>query len=485
MPVEKPNIILVTTDQQRWDTCGPAAPGWMRTPHFDLLCRQGMRFDAAYADCPICVPARVSIMNGQYSHTHGMAYNGSSSDVLGREGTLPSRLRELGYQTCAVGKMHFSPQRTRHGFDEMILPDDYYREMARSGSRAQPMRHGLGQNELDPAMATVPEAETLTSWIAERCVDYILDRRDPTVPFFLWCSFSKPHPPLDPPEPYYSMYRDCEMPAPALGGWREPGRVPPAFEAYQVAREHDRLPADLVRAAWAAYLGLVTQCDYNMGRIFQALQDKGLFDEALIVYTSDHGEMLGDHRAAAKVFFHEGAAHVPAVVRPPRSSEPRMPGAVVTDVVTHADVLPTLVAAAGGEVGAEVEGLDMIGLAAGRVEPRRCLEASVTTGGEAIYHAVTDGRWKYIWYPEGARELLFDLASDPREENDLSSAGDHDAKLGEMRSEMTGRLEARGSALVDGGELVTRPVVEIDEKELRSRGWPGLHTERCDLDVRH
>jgi len=98
--------------------------------------------------------------------------------------------------------MHFGPERRRHGWDEMILPADYYRQMERSGLPFQPMRHGLGQNELYPTMATVPEALTLTSWTAERCVDYIRERRDPTKPFLLWCSFSKPHPPLDPHETY-------------------------------------------------------------------------------------------------------------------------------------------------------------------------------------------------------------------------------------------------------------------------------------------
>ncbi len=195
MSIQQPNILLITTDQQRFDTCGPRAPAWMRTPHFDHLCREGVRFDAAYADCPLCVPARASIMTGKTVYAHGMTGNGDTSKYFGEANTLPTVLRELGYQTAAIGKMHFGPQRCRHGWEEMILPADYYRQMARSGLPFQPMRHGLGQTELYPTLATVPEILTLTSWIAEQCVDYILERRDPTRPFLLWCSFSKPHPP--------------------------------------------------------------------------------------------------------------------------------------------------------------------------------------------------------------------------------------------------------------------------------------------------
>ena len=254
--MDRPHILLITTDQQRFDAAGDAAPAFMRTPHFDHLTREGINFSAAYGDCPICVPSRMSIMTGKYVTTHGMTGNGPSSRVLsGASNTLPTCMNELGYQTAAIGKMHFTPQRARHGFQEMILPEDYYRHMARRGYDVQPMRHGLGQNELYPGLATVPEALTLTSWTAEQCVEFIRERRDPTAPFFLWCSFSKPHPPIDPPEPYYSMYRDCDIPQPVYGDWSEGESVPYAFrltrekQSYRsrAARDHTRRARRLLR----------------------------------------------------------------------------------------------------------------------------------------------------------------------------------------------------------------------------------------------
>jgi arylsulfatase len=269
----QPNILLITTDQQRSDTVGPEAPPFLMTPHVDLLTREGVRFSRAYAESPLCVPSRVSIMTGRSVFSHGMLTNGVTSEVIQRQSSLPSRLAAVGYQTVAIGKMHFGPQRARHGFDEMIVPDDYYFEMQRSGNPVQPMRHGLGQNELYPGLATVPEPLTLTAWIADQAARFVLDRRDPTTPFFLWVSFSKPHPPLDPPEPYASMYRDAAIPAPVIGAWRSPEHCPPAFRKFQEKQAYDLLPAGVARLARAAYYGLVTQVDYNMGRVLSALQD--------------------------------------------------------------------------------------------------------------------------------------------------------------------------------------------------------------------
>ncbi len=482
MTPEKPNILLVTTDQQRGDTCGPRAPSWMRTPHFDHLCREGIRFDAAYADCPICVPARTSIMTGKTVFSHGMTGNAETSKFFGEEDTLPSVMRALGYQTAAIGKMHFGPERRRHGWEEMILPADYYRQMERSGLPYQPMRHGLGQNELYPTLATVSESLTLTSWIAEQCVDYIRERRDPTRPFLLWCSFSKPHPPLDPPEPYYSMYRACAIPDPVLGTWSGNDRCPEAFRRAREEWSLDLLSPEIIREARAAYYGLITQCDYNMGRIFAALQDLGLFRDTLILYCSDHGELLGDHHSGAKSFFYEGAAHVPFALRLPAGWE-RSPGTSIAAPVTHADILPTFAAAAGGEPPPGCDGQNLLALARGDLEnPRRYLEAAHPN--KASY-GLTDGRWKYLYYPEGGAEQLFDLQSDPDEIIDLAGQSEHDEKRREMRDEMTRRHAARGSAAVENGRLVEKPLRGDSEAERRARAWPGYHTEHYPVDVRH
>jgi len=486
MTASKPNILLISSDQQRYSLGGSPGPVFLRIPHYDGLRYEGVTYASAYADCPICVPARTSIMTGKYVFNHGMARNGLTSEVMGREATLPALLRDLGYQTAAIGKMHFGPIRTRHGFDEMIIPDDYYREMRRSGSMFQPMRHGLGQTELYPSMSTVPETLSLTSWIAEKCVEYVWERRDPSLPFFLWCSFTKPHPPLDPPEPYYSMYRDCEMPEPVYGEWSEPNQSPEAFNRFRQRKSVDLIPAEIIREARAAYCGLVTQIDYNMGRVLAAVKNSGLLDNTLIIYLSDHGEYLGDHHAASKVFFHEPSAHVPLVLRMPKTWKRRCHGDRVSTPVTHADILPTLVSAAGGRLPDNVDGQDLVALARGDLEnPRRYLEAMAAQYSECEYLAITDGRWKYIWYPEGAAEQLFDLALDPEELVNLAGQSDYDEKRSELKTEMIRRHERRGSRFVTGGELLQRPVKQESLKDRRNQSFWAYHTEYDQTFNRH
>ena len=486
MSTDRPNILLVSTDQQRFDAAGGAGPSFLRTPHFDHLRREGVTFSAAYADCPICVPSRMAIMSGQTVFRHGMTGNGPSSKALAEVQTLPMCLNVLGYQTAAIGKMHFTPQRARHGFQEMILPEDYYRHMGRLGYDVQPMRHGLGQNELYPGMATVPESLTLTAWTAEQCVEFIRERRDPTVPFFLWCSFSKPHPPLDPPEPYYSMYRNSPIPEPVFGDWSEDEDCPEAFKFLRQKQSFDLVPLEIIREARAAYYGLITQNDYNMGRVFAALQDMGLFNETLIIYTSDHGEYLGDHHAGAKGFFHEPSAHVPFVLRMPHSWPHRHHGSVNNALVTLADILPTVVTAAGGTPPDGVDGQDLVALARGQLpEPRAYLEATSGPPDKPAYLGITDGRWKYSWFPEGAAEQLFDLATDPQELKNLAGLGDYSSQQQRLKGAMIQRHSARNSPAVRGGQLVSRPVEPYTIADHRNQSWPGYHTEYYDVDVRH
>ena len=481
----QPNILLITTDQQRYDSCGPQAPAFMRTPHFDHLAREGVTFSAAYSDCPVCVPARVAIMTGKSVLSHRHSSNGETLPTLGGAKTLPIYLRELGYQTAAIGKMHFGPQRARHGFEEMILPEDYYRHMQRSGSPLQPMRHGLGQNELYAGMATVPESMTLTSWITDQCLEYIRERRDPTMPFFLWCSFSKPHPPLDPPEPYYSMYRNCDIPAPVFGDWCEGERCPEAFRRFREEWSIDLITPEVIREARAAYYGLITQIDYNMGRIFGALQDVNLFSETMIIYTSDHGEYLGDHHAGSKVFFHEPSAHIPFVLRMPKSWERRGHGATVTTPVTLADILPTAMAAAGGTPPPGIDGLNLLALARGETPTARYIEGLAGDPDAPTFLAITDGRWKYIWYSEGGTEQLFDLQTDPRELCDLACRPAFDEKRRQLHDEMLRRGQARGAAYVDGDQLRAVPRQGDSTRDRRNHAWPGYHTDNFQVDVRH
>ncbi len=493
MPPTRPNLVLITTDQQRFDTWGRFAPPFMRTPHLNHLAADGVTFTRAYADCPVCVPARAAYMTGRSVFGHGMGTNAPTCDYFGCEETLPTLLRAQGYQTCGIGKLHFHPQRIRHGFDETITLDDYYREMARSGSPLQPRRHGLGENEFYPTMATVPEAQTLTSWITERAVDFLAERRDPTTPFFLWVSYSKPHPPLDPPEPYYSMYRQEEIAEPWLADWTDADDRPEDVRRHQQAQSTDRMSPRLIHQARAAYYGLITQIDYNIGRIIGAIQDTGCFfspnDDTMILFCSDHGEYLGDHRMLAKDTFHEGSAHIPFILRLPRTWRDRPVGVESDALVGHQDILTTLLAAAGGPVPSDKEGQDLVGLLRGDVAPRELLFGgqgfNLKRPGAANWVGVTDGRWKYAWYYTDGSEQLFDLETDPRELHDRAKDPGATDMRTRLRERLTAHLRQVAPQLLQDGELFSRPFKPPTEAQRRSRGFPGFMRDQHRSDALH
>lgn len=493
MPNERPNIVLITTDQQRFDTWGRFAPPFMRTPHLNHLAADGITFTRAYADCPVCVPARVAYMTGRSVFAHGMGTNAPTCDYFGAEDTLPAVLRGRGYQTYAIGKLHFHPQRIRHGFDGTITLDDYYRGMARSGSPLQPRRHGLGENEFYAGMATVPEAMTLTSWITEQAVEFLAERRDPTTPFFLWVSYSKPHPPLDPPEPYYSMYLHEEIPEPWVGDWAEADDRPEPVRKHQQAQNTDRMSPSLIRSARAAYYGLITQIDYNIGRIIGALQDTGCFfsprDDTMILFCSDHGEYLGDHRMLAKDTFHEGSAHVPMILRLPRTWSDRPVGVECDHLAAHQDILSTFAAAAGGEAPETSEGVDLVGLLGGDVHPREHLFAAqgfnLKRPDGIHWVGVTDGRWKYTWYYVDGTEQLFDIETDPHELHDLARAPKEKDVRRALRGRIVEHLARHGGQFLKDGELFRHPFSPPDEHRRRSSGFPGFMRDTHRSDALH
>ena len=397
------------------------------------------------------------------------------------------------FAQCAIGKLHFHPQRIRHGFDETITLDDYYRQIARSGSPLQPRRHGLGENEFWAGMATVPESMTLTSWITEQAVEFLAERRDPTTPFFLWVSYSKPHPPLDPPEPYYSMYRQEAIPDPWMADWTDAPDRPEAVRRHQQAQSTDRMSPRQIHQARAAYYGLITQIDYNLGRIIGAIQDTGCFfspnDNTMILFCSDHGEYLGDHRMLAKDTFHEGSAHVPFILRLPRTWKDRPVGVECDALTTHQDILSTFVSAAGGAVPDDKDGLDLVRVLNGETGPRPYLYGAqgfnLKRPDEANWLGVTDGRWKYAWYCIDGTEQLFDLESDPHELHDRSKDSDAAEIRRRLRDQLTEQLAAVAPRFLKDGQLYSRPFTPPSEAQRRSRGFPGFMRDQHRSDALH
>ena len=471
MPSTRPNFLLITTDQQRFDTIGAAGNRAIWTPHLDWLCDTGVRFARAYADCPVCAPSRATIMTGLQAWHHGQTSNGGISPMAHLP-TLPGLLTAAGYQTRAEGKMHFTPPRANYGFEHMRILPDYYREMARAGG-PQPKEHGIGENEMVPVLATTDETRTVTHWTAQNSIDF-LETRDDTRPFFLWTSFSKPHPPFDAPRSFWEIYDGLEMPDPVYGDWsRDVADIPPGFlSSTRTLNNLDRASPAQLRAIRRAYYACISHVDYSLGLLFARLRELNLLKDTWIFFASDHGEMLGDHHMGAKSVFFEGSAHVPLLVRPPDAAWPSdaLAGSSDDRLACLADLLPTILERA--EVTAPPhDGLDLMG------QTRR----DQIIGQCAEYHGVVWENWKFHFCERGGGELLFDLERDPMEIcNRLQEAPAIAQKLREMLVES---LAQRAHPAAINGKLVATSHAD-DERAQRAQSWPGFHSrgdQNCDL----
>lgn len=481
---ERQNILLITTDQQRFDTVQGAGNPYIYTPHLNWLADTGVRFDNAYSDCPICIPARTTLMTGRYGYSMGLTFNAFEPRPIRAEYSLPGLLTQAGYQTRAQGKMHFIPSRSHYGFEQMELLEDYYRHMAEHPQHGLALDHGVGQNEMAPTISTLHETHSLTHWTVKRSIDF-LETRDTTRPFFLWTSFSKPHPPLDPCANYWELYRDRPVPDPVKGDWSQrPDDVAEGWRrGTMLLNMAHRYAAEQLREIRRAYYACITQIDYSLGLLFARLREMKLLDNTLIVFTSDHGEMLGDHHLGAKQVGFEGSAHVPMIVRPPMGDwAAREPwrGQPCKALVCLADVLPTCLDFAGVEVpvAAQVDGIDMLGCATGKAA------REIFFGEAETYHYVRQGSYKYLFETWNGTELLFDLKQDPYEQRDLVRAGSHEAVRADLALKLTQRLQASGHPAVKSGHLAAEARERL-KPVFRTNGWPGFCSTKLPSETLH
>jgi len=476
---QKPNIVYIVLDQWRGDCLGIADSAHpVMTPHFDQIAYEGLWYERAYADCPICMPQRATMLTGFTASQHGMPHNymsGPRSPIV-MEQSLPYRLtREAGYQTKAVGKMHFWPERARFGFEDISLhPNDYVNFLEEQGYGGFYRGHGLGGNEVYPAVSAVPERLTHTHWIVDEGIRF-LGRRDPDCPFMLWMVFEAPHSPFDPPEPFDRIYDDFDIPDAAIGDWVGAADEPTSLIADRILRNADRISPQILKRARRHYYGQVTHIDYQLGRLFGELKSRGLYDNTVIVITSDHGEHLGDHGLFAKSTYLESSARVPIIMRLPREhgtplGPPKALGGrlynrrILTSALT-ADIVPTLLELAGLQPDSEMDGVSLL----------RLPEDRVIFGETRDSVFATDGCLKYIFYFDGGVEQLFDVRSDPDDCHNLAGKPEYAAAQAALKSGLIDYLSANERPAVENGDLLVRELsLDIDELRARnSAAWRG------------
>ncbi len=474
LPSRKPNILLLMTDQHRADCLGCDGNPVIRTPNLDRLAREGMRFSRAYSSTPTCTPARSALLTGLSPWHHGMLGYGRVADRYPVE--LPRALREAGYHTLGIGKMHWFPQRHLHGFHRTILDEssrvetpgfesDYrawFRERAPEGMAYDVT--GIGWNDYRAKAYVPPEELHPTRWTAQTAIDFIESYRREE-PFFLKVSFARPHSPYDPPQRFMDAYREDDMPAPHIGDWA--GKHAPA-NPENFTSWHGDLGVEQARRSRRGYYGSVSFIDEQIGRILGSLERRGILDNTFILFTADHGDMTGDHNLWRKSYPFEASARIPFLVRP-SAGMPGTRGAMCDRPVELRDVLPTFLDAAGVPCPEGLDGRSVLDLARGK-EWREAidLEHDVCYSPDNHWNALADSRWKYVYHARDGAEQLFDLREDPHEIRDLAPEPRYRSQVREWRARMVEHLAERGEPFVVNGNLAPRP-----KSMLYSPHYPG------------
>ena len=462
-----PNIILIATDQHRSDCLGLAGHPVLQTPNLDFLGASGTFFRSAYAESPSCIPARRTLISGQAPSANGMVgfQEGVAWDP---PQTIAGELSKAGYQCEMVGKMHLWPQWKRYGFHRMALADstrgpnnDYLDWLSGEVPTDRwAMAHGVSPNGWIARPTHLHETQTHTFWCISQAIEF-LEKRDPEMPYFLYIGFIDPHPPLTPPGFYYDRYARQELPAPVIGDWIDPDFRPRKGQDPEGPETRADLALDdaAMHDFRAGYYGLINHVDDQVGRLLQYLRDTTLLDETFMLFTSDHGEMLGDHHMLAKVAGFDGAARIPFLARAPRSFG--LPSGTVVDApVGLQDVLATLVDAAGMQVPATVTGRSvlplMAGSSAGTPKWSDVLhgEHAPAYSGDYGMHYLVDGHVKYIWHTQSGREFFFDLDGGAGEERNLIDDPAWSDQVAALRHRLIEILTGRVEGFVDRGELV-------------------------------
>ncbi len=456
---ERPNILFILSDEQRADCLGTAGNREISTPTIDRLAAEGVRYDNMYCTLPICTPSRYSILSGLHVHQH-QGWNNRST-LSTRIPTFPRTLRESGYDTASVGKMHFTPTYLDVGFDRLTLAeqagqgkydDDYHRYLRQHGRFdhldfmdqdfvARPNAPEAYWKSAGTAVSELPEEYHSTTWIGDRAVEEISRWSESDDPNLLMVGFIKPHHPFDAPKRWAELYDPRKTSL--LPGYTS--ECLPIELAYRDSHHWDpnRLKEPQLRAITAMYYAMISQIDYQVSRIVDALKQQGEYENTMIIYTSDHGEYLGFHHLLAKGNrMYDPVVRVPLIIKYPETAstdeqsqaaggEYPAPGTANDRLFSMIDIFPTIAGAAGCDTPEELPGIDLADER--NRNGREAVFAEVYRGKE---YMVRTKEHKLLKHRDPEQSLLLDLTDDPYEMKDRID----DASYESVRDQLEDRL---------------------------------------------
>lgn len=453
------NILLLLVDQMRYDALGTNGAGVCKTPALDALAAEGVAFDRAYTTCALCSPARASLVTGLYPHNHGqLANTGNFNAVFDKNPlgtpTYFSLLRQRGYQTGYAGKWHLAGEgdNAAWGIDEWHTTADYNGWLADAGidyemgkSEVQPLEWGGHAPFCGPSV--LAEDKHHDGWVARRAVDMLARFAQSGRPFVMCAAFHGPHFPYAVPAPWHAMYDPALVPK--WPNFDETFEHKPAVQQKELMRWNT---AHLTWPDWqrviATYWGYCSYIDSRVGLVLDALRAQGLADDTLVVFASDHGDMLGSHRLFNKGFNqYEEDYHIPLLARLPGAAAN---GGRCGKFVSLADLMPTF-AEAGGADGRMADGRSLLPLLAGeKAEGREDVYAEFNGYETTLLTSrmVRTEKWKYIYNPFELDEL-YDMQSDPGELRNLAGMPAFSHVLRRMKARLVGWLRRTGDTIID------------------------------------
>lgn len=446
--MNQPNIVVFLPDQLRPDFLSCYGAEFVETPAIDSIARDGVRFTRAVSSSPVCVPARTALLTGMHPARNDVVANENALRPDYRNqgiATFADLLGEAGYRTAAIGKMHFYPWDTRHGFQYRVIAedkrhvhirDDYFRYLRTLGLRKQVPSEYEGYTEsYGAALSPVPIEHTVDRFVSRSACDFIRDY-GAEQPFVLVVGFPGPHDPFDPDPRYLDQVDVDKIPdsIPCVeqdtAGLRDV--VVQDHLIPNVNIDYRQFPEEAKRRVRHHYAALVKQIDDEVASVLRALDVAGLTDSTAIFLASDHGEYLGDHDLAGKGTYFESSIRIPLLARLPGSSTT---GDTRDDLVDLHDLTSTMLLLAGLEPPQFMDSRPLPGIIDG-VEPRESVLGVLDRGWMLL-----DDRYKLHKYYSGEC-LLFDLQTDPSEQHNLATSPEHDGLLRRMDAELTSQLMA-------------------------------------------
>jgi len=448
--VKRPNILLLTTDQQRFDALGAAGNDEIHTPNLDALAAGGARFTRHFVQNPVCMPSRVSFLTGQYPSTLGITH--MAVPVPAEAITLPRLLRHYGYTSANIGKLHFLPHANRdhrdihpdYGFDHLEISDepgcyeDAYRAWVRRQAPDQMdnlsaglppateawqrtmriddgIHHPPQRHENTPRVFAGPPHLTHTAFVADQTMEFIANHTGG--PWMCVAGFYSPHAPWIAPGEFMDLYDPARLSVPAFPEEVDARRKPGHFDDEEL------------RAVKRGYYAMVSEVDHHVGRILTRLEELGVADETIVVFWSDHGEWLGDHLRYGKGYpAHDCVARVPLILRYGGAAPA---GTTVDGIVESVDVIPTLLDYCAIPIPCHLQGRSLRGLIEGTENEGRRSALTELTG----IRILRTERNRYIAHADG-REQLYDLEADFGEYHDLAGDPAFAATLAGARAEL-------------------------------------------------